>query len=111
LILLIYINLFSIFLKKYISLDYFDNLSDECLLQIFKWIPRPLLLRYACVSKRWYSLMFDESLWNRFDLSDKIVYSEILIKLLNRGIKIFGLGRAEVKKYFKYFFYFFLLNF
>jgi hypothetical protein len=55
--------------------------------------------------------MFDESLWNRFDLSDKIVYSEILIKLLNRGIKIFGLGRAEVKKYFKYFFYFFLLNF
>ena len=86
-------------------------MSDECLLQIFKWIPRPLLLRYACVSKRWYSLMFDESLWNRFDLSDKIVYSEILIKLLNRGIKIFGLGRVEVKEIFYIFFLFFFVKF
>ncbi len=37
--------------------DYFSKLSDELILQIFKWIPRPLLLRYSRVNKRWFSLM------------------------------------------------------
>lgn len=39
---------------------------------------------------------FDESLWTRYDLSNKTIYSEILIKLLNRGVRIFGLCRTEV---------------
>ena len=76
--------------------DYFSELSDEIILQIFKWIPKPYLLRYATVCKRWHRLMSDESLWRRYDLSNRPVNGEILIRLLNRGVKIFGLGRSEV---------------
>ena len=39
------------------KIDYFSRLSDELLLQIFKRIPRPILLKYARVCKRWCTLM------------------------------------------------------
>jgi hypothetical protein len=49
---------------------------------------------------------FDESLWRRYDLSNRKINAEILIKLLNRGVKIFGLARTEIhkstKKYISY---------
>jgi len=78
--------------------DYFSELSDEIILNILKWIPKPLLLKYAIVCKRWYHLMFDQTLWRRHDLANKIVNAEMLIKLLNRGIQIFGLGRSDLRK-------------
>lgn len=37
--------------------DYFNLLSDELVLHIFKFIPRKVLLKYAVVCKRWRALM------------------------------------------------------
>lgn len=76
--------------------DHFEKLSDTLVLEIFKHIPRPVLLRYATVSKRWNRLIVHESLWDQFDLSNKLVPADILIQLLNKGVRIFKLGRAEV---------------
>ncbi len=78
--------------------DYFDKLSDELLLQIFKRIHRNVLVKYAVVCKRWNRLMYDESLWRAFDLSNRIVNTEMLINLGNRGVKILGLANTDVNE-------------
>lgn len=80
---------------------YFDRLSDEILLNIFKWLPRPYMLKYSLVCKRWYRLMEDESLWKYHDLSSKKISVELLIKLLNKGLVILSAGNCDFRASFK----------
>ena len=47
---------------------------------------------------------FDETLWKYYDLSNKIVHGEKLVKLLNIGVKLFSLQQAELRKSKKKFF-------
>lgn len=51
----------------FFNLDYFDKLSDELVLHIFKFIPRKILLTYGIVCKRWYKLMYVKKLWYLLD--------------------------------------------
>lgn len=81
--------------------NHFEKLPDALVLEIFKRISRPVLLRYAIVSKRWNRLIVHESLWDQFDLSNKTVPADILIQLLNKGVRIFKLGRAEIRRSLK----------
>jgi hypothetical protein len=76
--------------------DNFNKLSDELVLQIFKRLHRHVLVKYAVVCKRWNRLMYDESLWRAFDFSNRIVNTEMMINLANRGVKTLGLAHTDV---------------
>ena len=76
--------------------DYFGQLSDELVLQIFRRLPIIALTRLNVVCKRWHRLMQDGALWRRFDLANGIIMSDVLIRFLNRGVRLLGLCRSEV---------------
>ncbi|CAH1772553.1 unnamed protein product [Owenia fusiformis] len=74
----------------------FNILSDEMVLSIFKWIPKSMLAKNARVCKRWNRLAFDESLWRRLDLANKVLLPGVMGRLLNRGVMVLRLAKAEV---------------
>ncbi|XP_064605504.1 S-phase kinase-associated protein 2-like [Liolophura sinensis] len=76
--------------------DHFGRLSDEMILNVFRWLPKFVLSRCSRVCKRWSSLVLDESLWKRIDLADKFLKAGVLGKVLNRGVHILRLTRAEI---------------
>ncbi len=55
-------------------------------------------------------LRSNESLWRYYDLSNRTVNAETLIKLLNRGLKTFCLARSEVNSQFFLKVFFFCSN-
>ena len=77
--------------------DHWNMLSDEMVLNIFSWIPKPMLVKVARVCKRWERLSFDESLWRRMDLAGKVLKEEVLGRILDRGPAILRLAKAEVR--------------
>lgn len=77
--------------------DPFSDLSDETILEIFKWLPRPTLALCGRVCRRWMELAFDESLWRRLDLSKKHLGPGVLGNVLNRGVVILRLATADIK--------------
>lgn len=77
--------------------DPFLDLSDETILEIFKWLPRPTLALCGRVCRRWMMLAFDESLWRRLDLSKKHLGPGVLGNVLNRGVVILRLATADIK--------------
>ncbi|XP_013774923.1 S-phase kinase-associated protein 2-like [Limulus polyphemus] len=77
--------------------DHFSQISDEIILQIFKWLPKYALARCAQVSKRWKGLAYDESLWKRVDLGKKHLQPGVLGMVIDRGVIIMRLCMSEVK--------------
>lgn len=45
------------YFNNFLFSGHFDKLSDELMLQIFKYIPLKKLVKFSTVSKRWYKLM------------------------------------------------------
>jgi len=78
------------------KVDLINQLSDEVILAVFKWIPKGILTRCARVCKRWNRLTVDESLWRRLDLGIASVTPGILDQVLGRGCQILRLARATV---------------
>ncbi|XP_055587796.1 S-phase kinase-associated protein 2 isoform X2 [Uranotaenia lowii] len=76
--------------------DFFSRLSDEMILQIFRWLPKKALLRCSQVSKRLNRVSRDETLWTRLDLSCKALREGALGHVLNRGTVILRLAQAHV---------------
>lgn len=79
----------------YIS-DYFENLSDEILLQIFKWLPKKILLRCNLVSKQFCRVALDDSLWTRLDLGCRSIRKTALGTIVNKGVIILRLSQSEI---------------
>ncbi|CAN8003785.1 unnamed protein product, partial [Ixodes hexagonus] len=77
--------------------DLFMKLSDETILDIFKWLPKSVLTSCGRVCRRWSHLAFDESLWRRLDLSKRYLNPGILGIVLNRGVVALKLAMSEVK--------------
>lgn len=76
--------------------DLINNLSDEVILHILKWLPKSSLMQCACVSKQFYRLSRDESLWSRLDLSCRSLYQGALGGILDRGVQILRLAQTEI---------------
>lgn len=76
--------------------DHFNSLSDEIILQIFKWLPKKTLLRCGFVSRRFNRCASDESLWTRLDLGGRSIKSGAMENILKRGVVILRLAQAEV---------------
>ncbi|XP_065309884.1 S-phase kinase-associated protein 2 isoform X2 [Dermacentor albipictus] len=77
--------------------DPFEDFSDETILEIFKWLPKPTLAICGRVCRRWMAIAFDESLWRRLDLSKKHLGPGVLGNALNRGVVVLRLATAEIK--------------
>uniref|UniRef100_A0A1A9WPH1 S-phase kinase-associated protein 2 n=1 Tax=Glossina brevipalpis TaxID=37001 RepID=A0A1A9WPH1_9MUSC len=76
--------------------DNFNTLSDEIILQIFKWLPKKTLLRCGYVCQRFNRCASDESLWTRLDLGGRSLKPGALENILKRGIVILRLAQAEI---------------
>lgn len=76
--------------------DWFNCLSDEIILMIFRWLPKIALTRCALVCKRWHRLSADETLWTRLDCSMKVLEPGALGHILSRQVIILKLSQAEV---------------
>lgn len=76
--------------------DPFKKVSDEVLLQVFKWLPKKTLIRCSYVCRRFHRLAQDESLWTRLDLGCKTLRAGALGKIISRGVVILRLAQAEM---------------
>lgn len=76
--------------------EWFNCLSDEIILMIFRWLSKKNLIRCALVCKRWHRLTSDETLWSRLDGSTKVLESGALGNILSRQVIILKLTQSEV---------------
>lgn len=77
--------------------DYFTTLlSDEIVLQIFKWLPKKTLIRCSYVCRRFNRCANDESLWTRLDLGGRSLRDGSLGNVVSRGVVILRLAQAEI---------------
>ncbi|XP_048451230.1 S-phase kinase-associated protein 2 isoform X2 [Rhincodon typus] len=65
------------------------ELPDELLLVIFRFLSLPHLLKASRVSKRWYRLAFDKSLWYSVDLSKGNLSPGTVGQVLGAGVVVF----------------------
>jgi len=77
--------------------DLFNQMSDEVVLSVFRWLHKGTLARCALVCKRWYRLSTDESLWKRLDLGLTTVPSGVVGQVISRGCGVLRLARATVQ--------------
>lgn len=75
---------------------FFDMLSDEVILHIFRWLPKMYLASLGLVSRRFYRLTQDESLWTRMDVSNRLLEAGELGKIMSKQMIILRLARSEV---------------
>ncbi|KAG8236948.1 hypothetical protein J437_LFUL016710 [Ladona fulva] len=93
---------FAIHRRKKTSLssgkDAFAVLSDEMVIQVFRWLPKATLRNCAQVSRRWNRLSGDESLWSRIDLggSGRTLLPDALSHVLSRGVQVLRLASSEI---------------
>ena len=76
--------------------DPFCRQSDEIVLKIFGFLSKSQLVRCARVCRRWRQLAFDETLWRRMDAAGHTVPAGGLGRLVQRGVRLLRLTRAEV---------------
>ncbi|KAK3910497.1 S-phase kinase-associated protein 2 [Frankliniella fusca] len=76
--------------------DYFRNLSDEIVLNIFKWLPKKTLNRCSLVCRRWRNIARDEVLWTRLDLGSKTLSPGSLADVVKTGVRILRLAQADI---------------
>jgi len=77
--------------------DLFNQMSDEVVLSVFKWLHKGTLARCALVCKRWCRLSTDESLWKRLDLGLATVPPGVVGQVLSRGCGVLRLARATLQ--------------
>ncbi|KAI8044679.1 S-phase kinase-associated protein 2 isoform X1 [Drosophila gunungcola] len=80
------------------GINYFERLSDETLLDIFKWLPKKTLLRMATVCRRFNRCSRDETLWTRLDLGLRTIRPGALEQIVRRGVLVIRLAQASVQE-------------
>lgn len=78
--------------------DLFGMLSDEIVLMIMQWLPRQSLSDCALVCQRWRRIVYDESLWQRIDLTCMSLKTDHMGYVLQRNPIILRMAQAEVKE-------------
>ncbi|KAH8312874.1 hypothetical protein KR044_013406 [Drosophila immigrans] len=79
------------------GINYFEQLSDEILLDIFKWLPKKALLRIASVCRRFNCCARDETLWTRLDLGLRTLRPLGLEQVVRRGVPVVRLAQADIQ--------------
>ena len=78
------------------GLDLFNTMSDELILNVFRWLPKSTLAKCARVCKNWNRLSSDESLWRRLDPGLSSVQAGVAGQILARGCSVLRLARATL---------------
>jgi len=73
-----------------------DHVPDEVQLSIFKFLGTEDLISCAHVSKSLRRICQDESLWEKVNLSSKLVPSEFIEQILENGCKYINLNGAKI---------------
>ena len=71
-----------------------ENLPNEVILKVWSFLTIRDLGNCAQVSKRFKNICSDESLWKKINLSDKIVPTVFIEKILARGCEFLNLNNA-----------------
>ncbi|KAH8359119.1 hypothetical protein KR093_004464 [Drosophila rubida] len=79
------------------GINYFEQLSDEILLDIFKWLPKKALLRIAIVCRRFNCCVRDETLWTRLDLGLRTLRPHGLENVVRRNVPVVRLAQADIQ--------------
>ena len=74
----------------------FQDLPDELGLKIFGYSEKKDLITYGQVSKRIRKISHDSTLWVTANLVKKIVKTELLERILNKGCKILNLSNSTI---------------
>ena len=74
-----------------------ENLPNEVILKVWSFLTIRDLGNCAQVSKRFKNICSDESLWKKINLSDKIVPTVFIEKILARGCEFLNLKGCESK--------------
>lgn len=80
------------------GINYFERLSDEILLDIFKWLPKKTLLRMATVCRRFNRCSRDETLWTRLDLGLRTIRPGALEQIVRRGVLVIRLAQTSIQE-------------
>ncbi len=78
------------------GVNWFDALSDEMVLQVFRWLPRSVLAKCAAACHRFARLAGDEEFWGRVDLGHRSVPRGVVGLLMARGTQVLRLASATV---------------
>jgi len=81
------------FKEKYIRLEEFPS---ELLLKIFSFLEITNLLKCSQTSKRIRAICYDDSLWQKINLSKKTVPNGVLQKVISFGCKSLNLNEAKI---------------
>ncbi|GAB0090993.1 S-phase kinase-associated protein 2 [Sergentomyia squamirostris] len=76
--------------------DYFSKLSDEIILQIFKWLPKKTLMKCSLVNRRFLRLTQDDTLWARMDLAGRSFRTEAIGRIITRGVIVLRLAQTKI---------------
>uniref|UniRef100_A0A1B6J468 F-box domain-containing protein n=1 Tax=Homalodisca liturata TaxID=320908 RepID=A0A1B6J468_9HEMI len=82
--------------KNSCKLDIFSILSDEIVLMILQWLPKRTLSVCAMVCQRWRRVVYDESLWERIDLTNQVLRPDQVGYVLQRNPAILRMSQVEV---------------
>ena len=74
----------------------FLDLPDELILKVLSFLEPKDLITNGQVSKRVRKISFDSSLWQRVNLSEKIVKTELLEIILEKGCKSLDLSNSII---------------
>jgi len=80
------------------GVDFFNLMSDELILRIFKWLSKSTLAKCARVCKTWHRLTADESLWRRLDLGLSSVPPGVAGQVIDRGCSVLRLARSTLEQ-------------
>ncbi|CAH0555512.1 unnamed protein product [Brassicogethes aeneus] len=76
--------------------NYFNSLSDEVVLHILRWLPRAHLREISLVSRRFYRLTHDDSLWTRMDMSNKTLAPGVFGTILAKQVVVLRLAKTKI---------------
>ena len=71
-------------------------MPDEIQLKIFKFLGMEDIINYAQVSRRTRKICDDESIWEKINLCNKVVPSQFIDQILQKGCKFINLESSEI---------------
>lgn len=74
----------------------FDKVSNEMIIQVFLYLPKPTLAKVAQTCQRFYSITLNEVFWRRLDLGLKTLGKGRLGQILARGVHMMRAARVTI---------------
>ena len=74
----------------------FEEFPNEILLKVLSFLEIVDLIKCSLTSKRIRDICYDDSLWQKIDLSKKKVTTDLIQKVIDSGCKYLNLNEAKI---------------